>query len=316
MPLKPTARCPRVFGSTSTASSVNCRWVASRSCTSRSTPTTPRWRSRNTCPTPSPCAPRARSRPGPRRQPGRLSPTPQVLLRGGPGARSVAPECGAGARLLPRQRLRLYGDAVRARQHAPRLRPEAPRRTCARRLIRAVFVRMLNGLREVHAHKLLHLDIKPSNIYLRADGTPVLLDFGAARQTLLSDTPILKPMYTPGFASPEQFTSRETLGPWSDIYSVGASLHACLVGSVSAALRQAGQGRQRCSPGQDARQSLFAVFLAARGLVPSTRCTEASTKCLCLAEGSRSVPPGGAVLRIDSEPRLEGSRSIHRPAKE
>ena len=49
---------------------------------------------------------------------------------------------------------------------------------------------MLNGLREVHAHKLLHLDIKPSNIYLRADGTPVLPDFGAARQTLLSDTPI------------------------------------------------------------------------------------------------------------------------------
>ncbi|HNE99759.1 MAG TPA: protein kinase, partial [Thauera aminoaromatica] len=47
-------------------------------------------------------------------------------------------------------------------------------------LIRAVFARMLNGLREVHAHKLMHLDIKPSNIYLRNDGTPVLLDFGAA----------------------------------------------------------------------------------------------------------------------------------------
>jgi serine/threonine protein kinase len=59
----------------------------------------------------------------------------------------------------------------------------------------------------------------------------VLLDFGAARQTLLSDTPILKPMYTPGFASPEQFHSREALGPWSDIYSVGASMYACLAGS-------------------------------------------------------------------------------------
>ncbi len=35
------------------------------------------------------------------------------------------------------------------------------------RFIRGVFTRMLNGLREVHAHKLLHLDIKPSNIYLR-----------------------------------------------------------------------------------------------------------------------------------------------------
>ncbi|NMF89186.1 serine/threonine protein kinase [Aromatoleum petrolei] len=97
--------------------------------------------------------------------------------------------------------------------------------------IRVVFTRMLNGLREVHAHKLLHLDIKPSNIYLRNDGTPVLLDFGAARQTLLSDQPILKPMYTPGFASPEQFEHRDTLGPWSDIYSVGASLYACVTGN-------------------------------------------------------------------------------------
>lgn len=98
--------------------------------------------------------------------------------------------------------------------------------------IRAVFTRMLNGLREVHAHKLLHLDIKPSNIYLRLDGTPVLLDFGAARQTLMTGQPMLKPMYTPGFASPEQFASREALGPWSDIYSVGASMYACLAGSA------------------------------------------------------------------------------------
>ena len=100
------------------------------------------------------------------------------------------------------------------------------------RFIRAVFTRMLNGLREVHAHKLLHLDIKPSNVYLRADGTPVLLDFGAARQTLIGDRPILKPMYTPGFASPEQYGDRPALGPWSDIYSVGASLYACVVGTA------------------------------------------------------------------------------------
>ena len=98
-------------------------------------------------------------------------------------------------------------------------------------LIRAVFARMLNGLREVHSHKLLHLDIKPANIYLRSDGTPVLLDFGAARQTLVSEQPVLKPMYTPGYAAPEQYERRDQLGPWTDIYSVGASLHACITGS-------------------------------------------------------------------------------------
>lgn len=98
------------------------------------------------------------------------------------------------------------------------------------RFIRGVFTRMLNGLREVHSNKLLHLDLKPSNIYLRGDNTPVLIDFGAARQTLITDQPVLKPMYTPGFASPEHYGTRRDLGPWSDIYSVGASMYACLAG--------------------------------------------------------------------------------------
>jgi len=98
--------------------------------------------------------------------------------------------------------------------------------------MRNVFTKLLNGLREVHSHKLLHLDLKPSNVYLRNDYTPVLIDFGAARQTLALDTPMLKPMYTPGFASPEHYNQRELLGPWSDIYSIGASMYACLAGAA------------------------------------------------------------------------------------
>lgn len=104
--------------------------------------------------------------------------------------------------------------------------------------IRYVFTRLLNGLREVHAHKLLHLDLKPSNIYLRSNGSPVLLDFGAARTTLMSDAPMLKPMYTPGFAAPEHYKNRDLLGPWSDIYSVGASMYACLAGGPPQAADQ------------------------------------------------------------------------------
>lgn len=97
--------------------------------------------------------------------------------------------------------------------------------------VRNVFARLLNGLREVHAQKLLHLDIKPSNIYLRTDGNPVLLDFGAARQALGSDGPTLKPMYTPGFAAPEQYKAPDQMGPWTDIYAIGASMYACLAGA-------------------------------------------------------------------------------------
>ena len=39
-------------------------------------------------------------------------------------------------------------------------------------------------------------------------------------------------MYTPGFASPEHYGTRKDLGPWSDIYSVGASMYACLAGAA------------------------------------------------------------------------------------
>ncbi|WP_018152421.1 serine/threonine protein kinase [Leeia oryzae] len=95
-------------------------------------------------------------------------------------------------------------------------------------MIRLVFGQLLNGLREVHLHKILHLDIKPANIYIRQDGTPLLLDFGSARQTFTQNNPRLSPMFTPGFAPPEQYRDRDNLGPWSDIYSVGASIYACM----------------------------------------------------------------------------------------
>ena len=96
--------------------------------------------------------------------------------------------------------------------------------------IRRVFIELLNGLREVHTHKLLHLDVKPSNIYLRRDNSPLLIDFGAARRTLTSENSSLIPMYTPGFAAPEQYGGDTPLGPWTDAYAVGASIFACLCG--------------------------------------------------------------------------------------
>jgi serine/threonine protein kinase len=97
--------------------------------------------------------------------------------------------------------------------------------------IRQVFMGVCGGLREVHANKLLHLDLKPANIYLRIDGTPILLDFGAARQTFNTDLPKLAPMYTPGFAPPDLYSKTASLGPWSDIYSIGAAMFACMAGA-------------------------------------------------------------------------------------
>jgi serine/threonine protein kinase len=155
---------------------------------------------------------------------------------------------------------------------------------------------MLNGLREVHAHKLLHLDIKPSNIYLRNDGTPVLLDFGAARQTLMNDQPILKPMYTPGFASPEQYQGRDGLGPWSDIYSVGASLHACIVGTAppradERVKRDALQPLTRSHAGRYSNQLLGLVDWCLRlDALQRPQSVYALQKALMLKEAGEAMP--------------------------
>lgn len=104
--------------------------------------------------------------------------------------------------------------------------------------VRRVLTQLLNGLREVHTQKLLHLDIKPSNIFIRSDHSPVLLDFGSARQTLTDMQPMLPPSYTPGFAPPEQYFDRKQLGPWSDVYSIGATMYSCMVRAAPLAADQ------------------------------------------------------------------------------
>jgi serine/threonine protein kinase len=115
-------------------------------------------------------------------------------------------------------------------EHILHARQQGRAKVLREHFIRKVFHALMSGLREVHIHKLLHLDIKPGNIYLREDESPILLDFGAARQILTMEAARFQPMYTPGFAAPELYGKHSELGPWTDIYSLGATLYACMAG--------------------------------------------------------------------------------------
>ncbi len=92
---------------------------------------------------------------------------------------------------------------------------------------------LLDGLELVHAGGFIHRDIKPENVLLRKNGSPVLLDFGSARESLTGESPTLTTLVTPGFAPFEQYQDERhgaKQGPWTDIYALGATLYRIING--------------------------------------------------------------------------------------
>ena len=100
----------------------------------------------------------------------------------------------------------------------------------AEEVIKGFLAPLLDGIAKVHATGFLHRDIKPDNIYVRADGTPVLLDFGSARHAIGGTERTLTTLVTPGYAPFEQYTSKAEQGPWSDIYALGGVLFFAVTG--------------------------------------------------------------------------------------
>ena len=96
--------------------------------------------------------------------------------------------------------------------------------------IYSLFEEVLNGLRVVHQYRMLHLDIKPANIFITNQDKAVLIDFGAAREVINHEINFVRPMYTPGFAAPEMYRRKAELGPWTDIYAIGACMFVLMLG--------------------------------------------------------------------------------------
>lgn len=110
--------------------------------------------------------------------------------------------------------------------------------------VRDVFIRACKGVEVLHGHGLLHLDIKPSNLWLRPDGTVVVLDLGASRwEDEEGRTGHLA--RTPGFAAPEQHGAVKVkdLTVRTDVYGLSASLWAALEGAPPPPAPQRKAGR-------------------------------------------------------------------------
>ena len=92
---------------------------------------------------------------------------------------------------------------------------------------------LLDALELVHSHDMLHRDIAPDNVLVRADCSPVLIDFGAARDDLKHRAGPVTAVVKPGYSPPEQYEcDASKQGPWSDIYGLGATLYCAVAGEL------------------------------------------------------------------------------------
>ena len=88
---------------------------------------------------------------------------------------------------------------------------------------------ILDGLEEVHAKGLMHRDIKPENILINSRGQPVLIDFGSARESV-GKTMTMTSIVTHGYSPIEQYQTKGRMGPWTDIYAMGAVMCRAMTG--------------------------------------------------------------------------------------
>ena len=111
-------------------------------------------------------------------------------------------------------------------------------------LIQPIVMPILDGLEKVHAKQLLHRDIKPANIFIRNDGSPVLIDFGASRAHGAGAATNVTTIVSAGYSPFEQYGAGNTQqGPWTDLYALAGTMYRAVAGAppTDAIARMQGQ---------------------------------------------------------------------------
>jgi serine/threonine protein kinase len=141
--------------------------------------------------------------------------------------------------------------------------------------LQTILQALLDGIDRVHGASVWHRDIKPSNILIRHDGSPVLIDFGAARKDISGTDRSSMAVFTPAYAAPEQIYPVGDQGPWTDIYAMGATLYRAVTGKLPTNAAKRLQDEAHTPATQAARErysaSLLTAIDAALQLYPKDR---------------------------------------------
>ncbi len=162
------------------------------------------------------------------------------------------------------------------------------------------------GVAAAHGLGMIHRDLKPANVLLRLDGRAIVVDFGLAQRSGADPvaTQAGAVVGTPHFMAPEQAFSRaERIGPWSDVWSLGATLYAALTGrppfGERIGFRQIAAGlalREPLPPSRlvpDLPRELEQVVLTAIDRDPGRRYPDARRLADDLDRFLRGAPPEG-----------------------
>ena len=183
-------------------------------------------------------------------------------------------------------------------------------------LVHKLLLPLLDGLEKVHDKGLLHRDIKPDNVFIRHDGTPVLIDFGASRPHGKDAQTHLTSLISVGYSPFEQYGGAGRQGPWSDFYALAGTLYRVITGQKppDAIARQQGEELTPAVQAGGGRYSetLLSAIDRALSLDPTDRpqnAAEFRSMISGFAPDGATPDPGATLVRQTSATRRgEGVR--------